>query len=76
MNKAVLNSLTEAEGLLVRETEPDALAGLDEDELLDLHVRVRRARTKYCKLYRRAAAAAVDARGGRGVVVCEEPAQP
>ena len=67
MNKAVLNSLTEAEGGLVRETEPDALAELDEDELLDLHVRVRRARTKYSKLYRRAAAASVDARGGRGV---------
>jgi hypothetical protein len=66
VNKAVLNSLTEAEGLLVRETEPEALAGLDEDELLELHVRVRRARTKYAKLYRRAAAAAVDDRGGRG----------
>ena len=67
MNKAILHSLTEAEGLLVRETEPDALAELDEDELLDLHVRVRRARTKYSKLYRRAAAASVDARGGRGI---------
>ena len=42
MNKAVLNSLTETEGGLVRETEPDALAELDEDELLDLHVRARR----------------------------------
>jgi hypothetical protein len=33
MNRALINSLTEAEYLLVMETEPAALAGLDEDEL-------------------------------------------
>ena len=66
MNQGLLNSLTEAERLLVAETERDALKGLDEDELLDLHQRIRRARTKYVKNYRRAASAAVEARGGRG----------
>ena len=67
MNKAILNSLTEPEWLLVRETESDALAELDEDQLLALHVRVQRARTKYSMLYRRGAATAVDQRGGRGL---------
>ena len=67
VNKALLNSLTETEWLLVRETEKTALAGLDEDQLLALHTRVQRARTKYAKLYRRGAAASVDQRGGRGL---------
>jgi len=66
MNRALINSLTEAEYLLVMETEPAALAGLDEDELVALHDRVRRARTKYTKLYRREASAKVAAQGGRG----------
>ena len=43
VNKAMLNSLTETEWLLVRETEKTALAGLDEDQLLALHTRVQRA---------------------------------
>jgi hypothetical protein len=67
MNKAMLNSLTEAERLLVDETTPDALARLDEDALLELHQRIRRARTKYVKLYRRGASAEVRKRGGRGI---------
>ena len=67
VNKALLGSLTEAEWLLVQESEPDALAELDEDELLALHGRVQRARTKYVKVYRRGASAAVAERGGRGV---------
>ena len=66
MNQRLLNSLTDAERLLVAETERDALKSLDEDELLDLHQRIRRARTKYVKNYRRAASAAVEQRGGRG----------
>lgn len=66
MNKGVLNSMTEAERLLVAETERDAMAGLDEDELLELHTRIRRARTKYVKNYRRAASARVGRTGGRG----------
>ncbi|MFD7160050.1 hypothetical protein ACFV9C_36050 [Kribbella sp. NPDC059898] len=67
MNQGLLNSLTEAERLLVAETERDALQQLDEDDLLDLHQRVRRARTKYVKNYRRGAAAAVADVGGRGL---------
>ncbi|GIH95663.1 hypothetical protein ACFFMN_40005 [Planobispora siamensis] len=63
---ALLNSLTEAELLLVRETAPERLAELDEDALLDLHIRVRRARTKHVKVYRRQAAARVEETGGRG----------
>jgi hypothetical protein len=58
--------LTEAERLLVAETERDVLKTLDEDELLDLHQRIRRTRTKYVKNYRRAASAAVAEVGGRG----------
>ncbi|WP_329000316.1 hypothetical protein OHA18_38520 [Kribbella sp. NBC_00709] len=67
MNQGLLNSLTDAERLLVAETERDALKGLDEDELLDLHQRIRRARTKYVKNYRRGASAAVADVGGRGM---------
>jgi hypothetical protein len=67
MNQGLLNSLTDAERLLVAQTERDALKGLDEDELLDLHQRIRRARTKYVKNYRRAASAAVAGVGGRGM---------
>ncbi|TCC03646.1 hypothetical protein [Kribbella soli] len=67
MNQGLLNSLTEAERLLVAEAERDALKQLDEDELLDLHQRIRRARTKYVKNYRRGASAAVADVGGRGL---------
>ncbi|MFI6829494.1 MULTISPECIES: hypothetical protein [unclassified Kribbella] len=67
MNQGLLNSLTEAERLLVAETERDALKSLDEDELLELHQRIRRARTKYVKNYRRGASASVAKAGGRGL---------
>lgn len=66
MNKAILNSMTEAERRIVAETEREALRELDEDALLDLHTRIRRARTKYVKLYRREASARVSEFGGRG----------
>ncbi|MFG1815422.1 hypothetical protein ACGFIF_16755 [Kribbella sp. NPDC049174] len=66
MNQGLLNSLTDAERRLVAETERDVLKGLDEDELLDLHQRIRRVRTKYVKNYRRGASAAVAQAGGRG----------
>ncbi|MEI8407743.1 MULTISPECIES: hypothetical protein [unclassified Kribbella] len=66
MNQGLLNSLTDAERLLVAETERDVLKSLDEDELLELHQRIRRARTKYVKNYRRGASAAVAQVGGRG----------
>ena len=67
MNKALLNSLTEAETLLIAETEREAMADLDEDALLELHGRIRRARTKYTKLYRRQASLQVAQSGGRGL---------
>ena len=63
---AMLNSLTEAELMLVRSAAPSALADLDEDALIDLHDRVRRARKKYLGQYRRQAAAKVGDVGGRG----------
>jgi hypothetical protein len=67
MNRALLHSMTEAEQRLVAETEREAMAALDEDQLLELHGRIRRARTKYVKNYRRSAGQAVGARGGRGL---------
>jgi hypothetical protein len=63
---ALLNSLTEPELALVREAEPERLAGLDEDALVALHDRVRRARNKHVKVYRRGAATGVVEAGGRG----------
>ena len=66
MNRSLLAMLNDAEQELVRATEPGALAALDEDELLDLHARVRRARTKYSKLYRRRGADRVTADASRG----------
>jgi hypothetical protein len=64
--EAMLNSLTEAELTIVRSAEPKALTDLDEDALLDLHGRVRRARNKYLGQYRRQAATTVREVGGRG----------
>lgn len=58
--------LNDAERDLVRELEPARISALDEDELLALHKRVRRARTKHTKNYRRAGARAVEKQGGRG----------
>ncbi|MFI0407672.1 hypothetical protein [Actinomadura sp. 3N508] len=64
--KALLNSLNEDEKALVRETGSGELAGMEEDGLVDLHTRIRRARDKYSKLYRRTASARVEKYGGRG----------
>jgi len=66
MNRAVLNSMTVAEQRLVAETSREAMAELDEEELLALHSRIRRARSKYVSQYRRKASGAVVKRGGRG----------
>ncbi|MBS1691520.1 MAG: hypothetical protein JST91_04790 [Actinobacteria bacterium] len=62
----LLDSLSEPDLLLVRATEPAELGELDEDALLDLHARVRRARNKHVGVYRRQAAARVPAKGARG----------
>jgi hypothetical protein len=56
---SILAMLNDAEQDLVRQTDKAALAGLDEDALLHLHARARRARNKYVKLYRRRASAQV-----------------
>jgi hypothetical protein len=66
MNQAVLNSMTAAEQRLVAETSREAMAGRDEEELLELQSRIRRARSKYVTKYRRNAAGNVVKRGGRG----------
>jgi len=57
--------LNDTEADLLRQCEPEALAALDEDELIELHTRVRRARTKYSKLYRRNARTQVQRSGKR-----------
>ena len=60
------SALNETERDLVRETEPDRMELLDEDALIELHSRVRRARRKTQKNYRRQASAGVEEHGGRG----------
>ncbi|HEY7484808.1 MAG TPA: hypothetical protein VH912_10155 [Streptosporangiaceae bacterium] len=65
--KALINSMTDSEQALIRETERARLAGMEEDELLEVHARIRRARNKHIKLYRREAATRVAEHGGRGV---------
>lgn len=59
MKKSVWAMLNEQEKELLRKVEPDALGDLDEDELSAVHDRIRRARNKYSKNYRRQAAAQV-----------------
>ena len=66
MAAIAIGSLTTAQADLVRETEPGRIAALSEDDLLDLHARVRRARNKHVGLYRRQGAALVAAKGARG----------
>lgn len=51
---------------LIRELEPERIQTLDEEQLLDLHRRVRRARNKHVKNYRRKAALNVEELAGRG----------
>src|SRR5262245_45269907 len=65
MNKATWAMLNESEKELLRQAEVSPLARLDEDGLLDLHTRVRRARNKYATLYRRRASSQVKADAGR-----------
>ena len=62
-----VNSLSQADQKLLGSTMRDELLELDEDELLDLHTRIRRARNKYNGLYRRQASARVRELGGRGL---------
>ncbi|ANS25632.1 hypothetical protein R1CP_04475 [Rhodococcus opacus] len=64
--KKILNSLSEEEFVLIRETKKAQLADLDEDKLITLHTRIRRARNKHVKLYRQEGAAKVADKGARG----------
>ncbi len=66
MNKTLLAALNSSERLLVAETEPAALALLDEDDTSALHTRVLRARNRAQGVYRRGASTKVSAKGGRG----------
>jgi len=66
MDTATAKLLRKDEQALVRATRPARLAALGEDELLDLHGRVRRARNKFSKKYRRQGAAQVKADRSRG----------
>lgn len=61
-----LNSLSEDEYVLVRSTKKAQIVDLDEEALIRLHTRVRRARNKFVKVYRRAGAEKVEAKGARG----------
>lgn len=61
----LLQSLSEADFQVVRATEPRQMADLDEDDLLELHARVRRARNKHVGKYRRAGAVKVGTKGSR-----------
>lgn len=64
--KSLTGILKDVERDLIREVEAKRMELLDEDELLALHKRVRRARNKHTKNYRRRAAAGVAAEGARG----------
>lgn len=66
MDKSLLAVLNDTERLLVAETEPAALAVLEEDAAIELEARIRRARDKYVSQYRRTASARVADEGGRG----------
>ena len=66
MAQATPGNLTNAEWQLVDETRRDNLAQLDEDALVVLHGRVRRARDKHVQLHRREVGAAVSRKGARG----------
>ncbi|MCZ9635341.1 hypothetical protein [Rhodococcus sp. BH5] len=64
--KKILNSLSEDEYVLILETKKDQTVELDEDDLIALHARVRRARNKYTKNYRREGSVKVEAKKARG----------
>jgi len=65
VNQAFRKHLTAAEVELIEATKATNLADLDEDELGDLHHRVRRASAKYRKLHRRQASGQVGKDGSR-----------
>lgn len=66
MKKLDYKLLTDSEKELVLAARPKQLRKLDEDELLELHKRMRRARNKYTKLHRRRASEQVKGDRARG----------
>lgn len=66
MSQGLINSLPEQDRLLLAETTASAIRDLSEDELMDLHRRVRKQRNKYVSVYRRKGAKKVKKSGGRG----------
>ncbi len=65
MNPTELDMFSATEQTLLVQTERERLAKMSEDELDELFTRVRRARTKYTKLYRRQSADLVAAKSSR-----------
>lgn len=59
-------NLTPQENSLIAESDPAALARMDEKQLKELQSRLRQAREKNFSLLRRQGAARVEAEGGRG----------
>jgi hypothetical protein len=58
--------LTRKERALLAETQPERLRAIDEEALIELHARVRRARDRLVQLHRREVAEHVDAARARG----------
>jgi hypothetical protein len=65
--QATVHSLTNRERALIAETAISHLAALDEDALIALHQRVRRARNKHVQLHRQEVGGQVVAHGSRGM---------
>lgn len=69
MATATFHSLTSKEQLLVAETDKDRLRSLDEDALIELHGRIRRARDKAVTQHRKEFAAHLGSAKARGKVI-------
>ena len=67
MKKATRQMLNQSEQAIVRLIESKKFAKLDEEELIELHTRTRRACNKYLTLRRRRGAAKVKKTGSRAV---------
>ena len=67
MAQATVHSLTKSERALIAETAISHLAALDEDALIALHQRIRRARSKHVQLHRQEVGGQVVAQGSRGL---------
>lgn len=65
--RALINSLPTKDQDLLREVEPERMRELDEDDILELHKRIRRARNKNVKNYRQQAASSIGEHSARGV---------